>query len=305
MRSLSVAFVLIAASLVAACGGGDGPVLSRSEVDQVRSDPRAVRAFGIVENANTLIVPAAYFDLTVSAQGQHERLRIPMNGRCSGPRCVLTGNGERVTLSLVDLLTPSNDRVFTRLELGHRAGMDTVIVEGPVRLSEGFYGGRLTANLTARAYGLWGQYGYASAEIASGPISGSVQGVGVTGDLHLAMSYVAGRPTGSNPTGFGSATWWGAAEAVSTRTYERRLGTATLTMTDLSVPRLAVDVDIAGYAIGSAAWDSIPIYSGRFATGVHGHDRLVGHFFGPAHQESYGAFDTGAYVGAFGAKRIH
>ena len=40
-----------------------------------------------------------------------------------------------------------------------------------------------------------------------------------------------------------------------------------------------------------------------FAAGTAGSDYLTGNFHGPDHEEAYGVFDTGAYVGAFGAKR--
>ena len=45
------------------------------------------------------------------------------------------------------------------------------------------------------------------------------------------------------------------------------------------------------------------LHNGRFETGAAGVDRLIGNFHGPRHEEAYGAFDTGAYVGAFGALR--
>ena len=292
---------------LAACGGGggNGPVLTPSELEQTRSDPRVVRAAGIIERANTLNIPAAYFDLTATAQGQTEHFRLPMSGSCYRTRCTLVGGGESATFTLADLLSPSPDSDVSRIVLGRRAGMDTALVEGRSRLSENVYGDSLTANLSAKSYGVWGEYGFASVGTVRGPFSGSLQGVRVTGNLDAALAYVLGRPIGSNPTGLGSATWTGAAEAVSTRNYQHRSGTATITMADLSIPRVAVDIDITGYSIGSPAWNNIPIYKGRFVTGTNGYDRLIGDFYGSRHQESYGTFDTGAYVGAFGAKRTY
>ena len=298
--------VLLAAGLISACGGGgDSPTLTPGEVERARSDPRVVRAKGIAERANTLVIPAAYYDLTISAQGQSEHVRLPMSGSCFGTRCVLSGGGESATILLEDLLTPSGETEITEIELGHRVGMDTAFVAGRSGLSENFYGGSATATLSSQSYGVWGEYGLAAVETVRGPFSGTTQGVAFTGDVNATISYVFGRPTGYNPSGFGSATWRGAAEAVSTRSYQRRGGTATITMADLSVPWVAVDVTIDGYPIGSPAWDGIPLYNGRFATGSKGRDRLVGDFYGPAHEEGYGAFDTGAYVGAFGTRRVH
>lgn len=42
----------------------------------------------------------------------------------------------------------------------------------------------------------------------------------------------------------------------------------------------------------------------RRNTGAAGTDRIDGRFHGPGHGEAFGTFDTGAYVGAFGAKRV-
>ena len=298
--------VLLVAGLISACGGGgDSPTLSPGEVERVRSDGRFVRAEGIAERANTFVIPAAYFDLTISAQGQSEHVRLPMSGSCFGTRCVLSGGGESATIHLEDLLTPSGETDITDIELGHRVGMDTAFVAGRSGLSENLYAGSFTASLSSQSYGVWGEYGLAGVETVRGPFSGTTQGVAFTGDMKGTISYVLGRPTGYNPSGLGSVTWSGAAEAVSTQSYQRRGGTATITMADVSVPWVAVDVAIEGYAIDSPAWDRIRLYNGRFATGSKGRDRLVGDFYGPAHEEGYGAFDTGAYVGAFGTRRVH
>ena len=117
------------------------------------------------------------------------------------------------------------------------------------------------------------------------------------------MAYAVGAASGTNPGGTGSATWSGVAEAASTRTFERRQGSATVTIADLSRPRVGVEIDVPGFAIGSPAWADMQLADGGFATGSAGADRLEGNFHGPDHDEAYGVFDTGAHVGAFGAKR--
>ena len=61
-----------------------------------------------------------------------------------------------------------------------------------------------------------------------------------TGHLSYALAYDMGDTSGTNPTGTGAATWEGIAEAVSLRTFERRLGTATLVIADFSAPRVSV-----------------------------------------------------------------
>ena len=103
--------------------------------------------------------------------------------------------------------------------------------------------------------------------------------------------------------GAGRAIWRGIAEAASTATFERLTGAATVTIADLSRPRVGVAIDVPGHRIGAPGWADMPLLNGRFATGTAGTDYLAGDFHGPAHQEAWGVFDTGAYVGAFGAKR--
>ena len=270
----------------------------------MRSDPRVVSAAGIVERADTLLIPAAHFDLTITAQGQTESGQVHARGSCAGIRCILSAEGERLTVTLDDLLAPGGaDQDFTRIDLGRRGGFNTAFVEGQDRLSEHMVGGLITARPTTRAHAFWGEWGYAGTATLLGPFSGRSQGTSFRGRLDGTLSFAVGDVTGFNPRGVGSATWTGVSEAVSTRTYERRAGTATVHIPDLSTPRVNVYVDVAGYAIGTSAWDGIPIYRGRYAAGISGRDRLVGNFHGPNHEETYGVFDTGAYVGAFGASR--
>ena len=121
--------------------------------------------------------------------------------------------------------------------------------------------------------------------------------------MRVASAFAAGEATGTNPTGMGSATWSGIAEAASTSTFQRREGIATVTIAELSRPRVGVEINVPGFAIDSSTWTGIPLTNGHYASGTVGSDYLEGHFHGPSHEETYGVFDTGAYVGAFGAKR--
>ena len=290
-------------TVLAACGGGDGPTINPSELEQLKKDPRVVRLDRIIERANTLVIPAAYFDFTFTAQGQTEHVFLPMRGSCRGTSCTLRGGGESITTTLDDLLSPTSETDITGITLGSRHGFDTFHMTGRAQLNEEFYGDSATASLSAQSYGIWGQYGFATADVIEGPFSGTSQGVAFRGNLRGAQSSTVGTPTGSNPRGLGGASWSGPAEAISIRHWSRRSGTATITMADLSVPRVAVDVNIGGHSIGSSGWRSIWLHNGRFETGAAGVDRLIGNFHGPGHEEAYGAFDTGAYVGAFGALR--
>jgi len=71
----------------------------------------------------------------------------------------------------------------------------------------------------------------------------------------------------------------------------------------LSRPRVSVGIAVPGHAIDAPAWADMPLAGGRFAAGTAGTDYLEGNFHGPQHGETYGVFDTGAYIGVFGAKR--
>ena len=112
-----------------------------------------------------------------------------------------------------------------------------------------------------------------------------------------------GDAAATNPAGLGSATWRGVAEAASTGTFERRQETATLTIADLGQPRIRIAIDVAGWDIGAQTWSDMSLANGSFTVGRAGSDYMAGKFHGPDHDEAYGVFDTGVYVGAFGAKR--
>ena len=71
----------------------------------------------------------------------------------------------------------------------------------------------------------------------------------------------------------------------------------------MSNPQASVKIDVEGYAIGSEGWDDIPLADGHFVIGTAGSDYLARNFHGPDHSETYGVFDTEAYIGAFGARR--
>lgn len=284
---------------MSACGGGgnSGPGLSDDELDVVRSDSRIVRLGGIVERADTLLIPSSRVRYSVSVQGQTVSERLVEPYSCARARCV--GNaGTEITVA--DLLDSGVDFDLTQVTLGSRGGFDTVTTAGKIDISNSISGVTITDFPIALSYGFWGLHGFAAVEIGDGPLSGRIQGVSFRGDASRAAAYVLGDASGTNPTGTGSATWSGIAEAGSTRTFQRRQGTATVTIADLSRP----SVDVAGFPIGSSAWSDMPLVSGGFATGRVGTDRIQGNLHGPGHGETYGTFDTGAYVGAFGSTRV-
>ena len=286
--------------LLSACGGGNSG-LPASELEQVRSDPGVIRLGGIMERADTLLIPSLHTWASITVQGETINRREDESFSCNGPRCV--GNSSREAIGLDDFVSPSSDTdvTVTRADLGSRAGFDTLTFSGSSPVSDPDL--TITGELSADYYAAWGRYGVAFLAVTDLPVSGRYRGIPFTGDFRIVMPYVLGDAAGTNPTGLGSATWTGVAEAASTRNFRRRQGQATLTIAELSRPRVGVEIDIAGYAIGSPGWSDIPLANGGFATGRVGSDYLEGDFHGSDHGEAYGVFDTGAYVGAFGAKR--
>ncbi len=301
-KCLATLAAVLGVLFLSACGGGGSSSgLSDEELDLIQSDPRVVRLGGILERADILLISSSHVRYKLSAGGQTESDRLVERYLCAGARCV---GDDATEITVADLLDPDSDINLTEVTLGSRGGFDTVTIKGTLDTTSGIQGVTITGAPSAVSYGFWGQYGWAAVETTDGPFSGRTQGVSFSGDFSAAVAYLVGDTTGTNPTGVGSATWSGIAEAASTRTFQRRQGTATVTIADLSRPRVGVEIDIAGFAIGSPAWSDMPPANGRFATGSVGNDRLEGNFHGPNHSETYGTFDTGAYVGAFGAKRV-
>ena len=302
-RNTLIAAAVCGLLVLYGCGGGGGPTTDASDLEHARSDPRVIRAGTIFEGANSLITVAIYEEYEGSVPGgQRERFTVAAYGTCAtGTRCVLYDGDLAYPLdkAVLSVRLDTDSIEFSRIDLGHRAGFDTSYAEATISAATSTY----VAELAGRAYGVWGEYGYAEASFGIGPFTDTSQGVGFSGDVKTATAFVLGSPTWSNPAGVGSATWRDPAEAISVSSYQRRSGTATITMADLLVPEIDVDVAIGGRQIGSAAWDNITLDRGWFGVGLYGQDALAGNFFGPQHQEVYGVFDTGAYVGAFGAKR--
>lgn len=296
--------VAVAAVLLAGCGGGAAPTLTEEELDRIRADPRMVRLDGILERADTLLVPNSYGRYSLSFPeftGSHDLVE---QFHCTGTRCTGDDGGE---LAIEELRDPLTGVPLTFAELGSRGGFDTLIARVRFDPSEGIPDLDPATTIISfppvLRYWSWGEYGSAALQVADGPLSFRDGGITVTGSMHWASGFAAGEATGTNPAGLGSATWNGIAEAASTDTYERRQGTATVTIADLSMPRVGVEIDVPGFAIDSPAWSDILLANGRYAAGTAGLDHLAGDFHGPGHEETYGVFDTGAHVGVFGAKR--
>ena len=302
MRFIPVAITL---SLLTACGGGGGGTNNLADA----TDPELTRLKGIVERADSLLVPSIHVRLTATI------LDVPVSESqtlalsCDGASCV-GEDGEEA-----DLLGEVTDTVFEAASatIGTRSGFDTATFGDRIEASERDLpldaldiddeDVDFSINLNADAYGLWGEHGAAVVALFTGPFSVQVEGESASGEIAAATAFAFGNDSATNPSGLGSATWEGIAEGASTRTYERRPGTATVTIADLSRPRVGIAVSLAGHSIAPESWADMPLAAGRYGTGAVGRDFVSGKFHGASHEETYGVFDTGAWVGAFGAKR--
>ena len=334
---------LAAALILTACGGGvgDSPTLPDAELGQLRAESRVLQLEKIVDRSDTLLISDFHIRYAIDAEGdepptilgrslpnlQGETLRDYLDTSCADGRCVVddtlvninTEWDRRTVINVQDLIDPSADIDPSQVAVGSPGGFDTVRTPGvfDIRGSVPDPCGNDTCDVSAAVvpaatgYGLWGSYGYGAVEIADGfwsgqvhlsPLGRAVGELSFEGELSYAWAYTIGGAAGTNPTS-GRATWRGIAEAASTRTFERRRGTALVTVPDMSNPQVSVEIDIGSYAIGSEGWNDIPLADGRFVIGTAGSDYLEGNFHGPDHSETYGVFDTGAFIGAFGAKR--
>ena len=278
---------------LAACGGGGGT--GPTEPD------RNARAESIINSANTLLASSTDIHMTVAG----ESLDVYDTYSCAGTICVSHTTGDATTLE--GTLQATGNLLIEEPEAtyGTSKGFDTVRSSGGLdirNLLEGL-GFRISAfsDDSVTAFGFWGDHGIASAMTVDATVSGAI-GATRFEDLTVMMSQgiVVGNATGSNPST--SATWRGIAQGYDAYG-QTGSGTATLTASLSSQPTVDADIRIGGTRIGTSAWSNIPLAGGRFETGSGFNDRIVGHFHGPNHEETYGTFDTHDWSGVFGAKR--
>ena len=302
MRAWPRVLVVCVVAASAGCGGGGASAVRDTESDRPPSDPK-LRLAGIVEQADTALLPSAHVDYSVRALGLTLADRLAEDVQCSETRCIGVG-GSEWTLDDFPL-----DTLLEQTRFDSRSGFDTVIAEGGAEVVDYLEGYNDIPGLTfssvpsATHYGLWSRYGYAGTFIWDGPMSVKYAGVTLRGDMSATHAFVIGDAAGTNPVGTGGATWRGIAEVVSTDTFERQPGSSTVSIADLSEPLVRVEIEVSGNSVGSSAWTDMALSDGRYESGVKGLDYLTGNFHGSDHDEVYGVFDTAAYVGAFGAKR--
>ena len=316
-KPMAIAAAVAAAVALGACSGGGSsgapgasgggetrdPVteLGEEELAALRSDPRVVRLDGILAGADALLFSSLRSRYTLSGGGEELHGATAEAMACSGARC--TGDdGTTVTVGSLRS-APAFDVSRQAGTPGARGGFDSLTLQSGFMVTESVAGVTVTADPSIRSYGFWGEHGFAALEIGSGRLSGEVDGTAFTGDFTLARAYAAGDVSGTNPTGTGSATWRGIAEASPVGEYGRFEGTATVTIADLSRPRVGVAIAVPGHDIDEAGWADMALTDGSFSSGTAGADRLAGNFHGPGHEEAWGVFDTADYLGAFGAKR--
>ena len=201
--------------MLAACSGGGGsPTATDRRLDELRSDPRVVRLEGVLERADTLVIPNLHLRYSFSSQGVTLTDELVVGFACSGLRCVAEDDGTEVTIA--DLVDPSSAIASTDFELGSRGGFDTATLHGVFEVEESIPEITLTAGPTINSYGFWGAYGFAAIDIVDATVSGLTDGTEISGSMGFAGAYIVGDTSGSNPGGTGTATWTGIAEAAST-----------------------------------------------------------------------------------------
>lgn len=287
------AAALLAALALSACGGGGGGGGSEPP-----STPIPESARPNLQGADTLRASRVYSRWSLSNGQMAINDTAVETITCTGARCTWEDGTVTQASSLLGSGMQSGN-----VHYAMRSGFDTSRVQSAFDFTEQVTGVQVTARPQATSWGLWGDYGFAALMLSNGPLTAQLGGDTFTGNFMAASAWALGEASGSNPAGTGRAVWQGIVEAASTRTFQRLQGTSTLTIPDLSRPRIGVEITVPGHSINAPGWASMALSNGGFSTGTAGTDHLSGNFYGPQHQEAWGVFDTGGYVGAFGAKR--
>ena len=281
-----------------ACGGSSG-----SSGGDPMDGPEMTGPGAILQRADTLLFIGERARWSLTTGDITIADTIVETADCSGARCTWADGTETTVRDLAGAFDGVGSG-GSDATLGMRGGFGTATARSGFEVTESVPGVTVTAAPEATSYGFWGEHGFAAVTLASGALSGQVDGEPIGGDFALATAWAAGDAAGTSPAGSGGATWRGVAEAVETGAFERLAGTATVRVADLSRPRVGVEIDVPGHVIGAPGWADMPLSAGSFSSGTPGGgDHLAGSFNGPGHVEAWGVFDTSAYIGAFGARR--
>ncbi|MCY4004819.1 MAG: hypothetical protein OXF33_14070 [Rhodospirillales bacterium] len=299
-RTIRTAAVAAVVLTLAACGGGGSGPGSPMHGQGSGEMPAAFES--LLDRTDSLLFSAVHSRWSGTLAGEPVEdaaadAVICVGARCTGPDGMAIEAGKTTIVAIVAGRGPGD------ATLGSRDGFDTVTATDRFEIGEKIASFTITASASATTYGFWGEHGFAALTLGAGPLSGEAEGAPFAGEFGIASAYAAGDASGSNPTGLGSAAWHGIAEAARKDAFERLRGTATVTIADLSRPRVGVTIDVPGHAIGAPGWTDMALDEGRFASGSAGTDWLSGSFHGPGHEEAWGVFDTTGHVGSFGAKR--
>ena len=300
---------LVALTLAAACGGGDG--------GQGSGEP----AESLVKNWQRYLAGNSTLDITAAqaraalvaadARTTHELDSILTCVESPGGTCDPTytvglyrvpADEQGGTLAAVDGLT-----VTPVLQHG-----DIPLVKAEyqfdVEIFEEVFQG------SAQVYGGWLDYTLFGTVRVSGTETGEDNFIGTQ-----TSAAFSGSASESRPTGTGSATWTGLmagmedVEAIIHTEPDVFLGDARITIDDLAAP----DADVSFTNIWNVtdqtpqpdmAWSGLSVTNeGVFSDGDYdfgfGNDYIAGAFTGPDHQEVGGEFRKSGIVGSFGAKR--
>ena len=292
IKMLQIFSIVAIATVLAACSPDD---MNTGNGD----DPRVERLKIITERSNAVVSTGRHVSYSfLNTLGQRDVDEYVDIDRCQGSRCI-ADSGAMTTVTVV--VDP--DAVGSRGTIERRGGFDTVVYWRRFEAISSLPRYNFSALPRVRSYGLWGEHGYAAIEIMKAAVSGfDALGLYFEGPLHVAAAYAIGASPETNPGGTGSATWRGIAEAASTHNFERRQGTSTITIPDLSQPSVNVGIDLSGVDISLSSWINMPLSHGHFTSSTS-NSYIAGDFYGPNHEETYGVFESRSYVGVFGAKQ--
>ena len=304
MKRMKTAAPVLLALVLGGCGGGGSGDPFRALSDS--ADPRVARLGELLGRADTLRMTGSHvrWSLSGGEEGGEEMIEDAyVEGvSCRGGRCVAADGTET---AVRDLSGPGGiDPDGARATVGERGGFDTVTAGGAFGITETLPGLSLTVTPEVTSWGFWGEHGFAAVALGTGTLSVEIDGTAFSGNFSTAQAYAAGDAADTNPAGMGGATWTGIAEAVSTGTFRRFTGAATVTIADLSRPRVDVGIDLDDGGVDRPLrWTDLPLADGGFTGGTAGTDWIGGSFHGPGHEEAWGVFDTTSHIGAFGARR--